>query len=319
MLVAEITRYGPPEVVRLVERPCPTPGPGEVLIRVRAAPVTAGDARIRSGKVPRGFATALRLAFGWRAPRFRPGWAFAGEVTGLGEGTTGVALGARVFGVTGVRGGAHAEYLVMPANGLLLPLPESLSLEEGAACFFGGLTAAAFLIDTTRVQPGERVLIHGATGAVGSAAVQMATHLRALVTAVASSPNHDLARRLGAVAVHDYRAGPVQGCFDVVLDVMGALGWRGARPLLADAGRLALVTADLPATLGALLWSRRDGRRVVAGTSKASKEKMQRVVDLHLAGAYRPVVGQVLPFSDLARAHALAETFHKPGNLVVAM
>lgn len=288
-------------------------------MRVLAAPVTAGDARIRSGKVPRGMGLLLRAAIGWRRPRVAPGWSFAGVVAGLGDGVATLAIGQRVFGLKGFSGGAHAEYLTIAAAGAVLPLPESLTVNEGAAFFFGGLTAAEFLIEKAQLTAGERVLISGATGAVGGAAIQIAAHLGGRVTAVASGPNLDLARQMGAQRLHDYRTGLVEGEFDVVLDVMGTLGWAGARGLLAPGGRLCLITADLSATLGAILRSSRAGRRLFAGTASESRAMMERLVQLHRAEGYRPRLGQVLPFDQLAAAHAIAETFHKPGNLVVVM
>lgn len=319
MRAARYTAYGAPDTIAFEDLPTPAPGPDQVLGRIHAAPVTAGDARIRSGKVPRGMGLLLRAVIGWNRPRVRPGWAFAGELVEPGPGITGWPRGQRVFGLTGFKGGAHAEYAVIKATGPLMPLPDSLTMAEGAAFFFGGLTAAEFLIDKARVQPGERVLINGATGAVGSAAVQIASHLGAEVTAVASARNHALARKLGAKAVQDYQNGPVEGRFDVILDVMGTLGWTGAKPLLAEGGRLCLITADLATTLGAALRPKRGTSRVFAGPTGETPGQMRRLIALHQTGAYRPVLGEVLPFAELPRAHAIAESFHKPGNLVVMM
>jgi NADPH:quinone reductase-like Zn-dependent oxidoreductase len=319
MKIARYTAYGGPKTIAFRDAPIPTPAAGEVLVRVRAAPVTAGDARLRSGKVPRGLGLMLRLAIGLSRPRIAPGWAFAGEVAALGSGVTAFSPGQRVFGLMGFKGGAHAEYLTIRANGRLLPLPDSLSLREGAAFFFGGLTAAEFLIDRARLAPGERLLVCGATGAVGGAAVQIGSHLGARVAATASPANHALARQLGAESVTDYRDPPPAGPFDAILDVMGALGWPAARGMLAPGGRYIAVTADLAQMLGAALRPVRDGRRLITGTNKDDLPSMQRLVGLHLAGGYRPVVGPVLPFADLAGAHAIAETFRKPGNLVIEM
>lgn len=319
MKAARVTHYGGPDAVVIEEVPLPQPGPGEVLVRVRAAPVTAGDARMRSGKVPRGFGLPLRLAIGWRRPRNRPGWAYAGEVAALGAGVDHLQPGQRVFGITGFKGGAQAEYLVCKAEGQILPLPDSLSFEEGAAFFFGGLTAVEFLLDKAGLAAGETLLVNGATGSVGSAALQLARHVGARVTAVASADNLALARSLGAAEVIDYRSHRIAGQFDVVLDVIGSLQWPKARPYLAPRGRLVMITADLLATLSAGLFPRRGQHRVIAGTNSEARAQMERLVGLHQAGAYRPVLGQCLPFADLARAHAIAETFHKPGNLVVVM
>jgi NADPH:quinone reductase-like Zn-dependent oxidoreductase len=319
MKIARYTAYGGPETVILANAPIPKPAPGEVLVRVRAAPVTAGDARLRSGKVPRGLGPMLRLAIGWSRPRVNPGWGFAGEVAALGPGVTGFEPGQRVFGLKGFKGGAHAEYLTIRADGQLLPLPETLTCEQGAAFFFGGLTAAEFLIDRAKLAPGERLLVAGATGSVGGAALQIGRHLGATVDATASPANHPLARQLGARHVTDYRTALPTGPFDVILDVMGRLGWAGAAPLLAPRGRLIQVTADLPTMLGAALRPRRRGRRILTGTNTDDIHAMRRLLALHEAGGYTPFVGPVLPFIELARAHAIAESFHKPGNLVVVM
>jgi NADPH:quinone reductase-like Zn-dependent oxidoreductase len=319
MKIAKYTAYGGPETISFSEAPIPTPGPGEVLVRVRAAPVTAGDARMRSGKVPAGMGLLLRAFVGLRRPRVAPGWAFSGEVAGLGSDAAGFAKGDRVFGLMGFEGGTHREYLTIPASGRILPLPATLSHEEGAGFFFGGLTAAEFLIDKAGLATGERLLVAGATGAVGGAAVQIGRHLGAEVTATASPANHALARKLGAVSVSDYRESPPPGPFDVVFDVMGKLGWPGARPLMAPGGRLIQITTTLGEMIGAALRPRRDGRRIIVGTSGGDLPAMRRLLGFHEAGGYTPVVGEVLPFADLAKAHAIAESFHKPGNLVVTM
>lgn len=315
MQIARYTAYGGPETVVLDDAPIPAPAPGEFLVRVRAAPVTAGDARMRSGKVPRGLGLMVRLAIGWSRPKVAPGWAFAGEVAALGAGVTTFTHGQRVFGLKGFKGGAHAEYLTISADGPVLTLPETLTFEQGAAFFFGGLTATEFLIDRAKLAPGERLLVAGATGSVGSAAVQIARHIGAEVAATASPANHALARQLGATEVTDYRIGPPKGPFDVILDVMGSLGWRRAEPLLSAKGRLILITADLSEMLASAL---RRGR-FITGTNKDDLTSMRRLLDLHLAGGYSPVVGPVLPFAHVADAHRIAETFHKPGNLIVTM
>ena len=319
MKIARYTAYGGPDTIAFTEAPIPAPAPGELLIHVHAAPVSAGDARLRSGIVPRGLQLMLRLAIGLRRPRVAPGWAFAGEVVEVGTGVTGFAPGQRVFGLTGFKGGSHREYLVIRADGSLLPLPETLSFDEGAAFFFGGLTATHFLIDRAKLAAGERLLVCGATGAVGGAAVQIGRHIGANVSATASPANFALARSLGAAEVADYRVGQPPGPYDVILDVMGKLGWVGARELMAPGGRYIQITADLWQMLGASLRPRRGGRRIIVGTNKEGLASMRRLVEIHRAGGYTPVVGPVLPFAELPRAHAIAESFHKPGNLVVRM
>lgn len=318
MKVAKVTAYGGVENIVFAQVPAPVPGKGQVLVRVHAAPVTAGDARIRSGRVPRGFGLILRLAFGWNAPR-NPvqGWSFSGEVAGLGEGVTAFAVGQAVFGLAGVRGGAHGEYVAVAAD-RVMALPKGMSHEEGAAFFFGGLTASTFLLDHAGLKPGLRVLVNGATGSVGSAAVQIAAAKGAAVTAVCSAANHDLARRLGAAAVVDYRTEAITGAYDVILDVIGTLPWAKAAPHLAPGGRLLLVSASLAQNIGTALWPRRGrGRRVKAVISSESRANMERLVALYGAADYKPTVGPVFAFDDIRAAHALAESFSKPGNIIL--
>ena len=318
MKIAKVTAYGGVENIVFAQAPTPVPAKGCVLVKVHAAPVTAGDARIRSGKVPRGFGLILRLIFGWNAPR-NPvqGWSFSGEVAGLGEGVTGLSPGQAVFGISGAKGGAHAEYVVVPTD-RLMALPQGLDHLEGAAFFFGGLTASSFLLDNADLQPGMRVLINGATGSVGSAALQISSAKGARVTAVCSAKNHELARRLGATTVMDYRTQTISGQYDVIVDVIGTLPWAKAAPHLAPGGRLLLVTADLAQNIGAALLPKRGrGRRIAAVISSEKRAKMERLVALYQAGTYRPLVGDVFAFDDIRAAHAKAESFSKPGNIVL--
>jgi NADPH:quinone reductase-like Zn-dependent oxidoreductase len=237
----------------------------------------------------------------------------------VGDGVTRFAAGDAVFGITdGMRMGAHAERVAVRADGLILHRPPTLSAAEAAAFFFGGLTAADFLLDQCALQPGEHLLIVGATGAVGSAAIQIARHHGAHVTALASADNLELTRRLGADVALDYRRDPAPGPFDVILDVPGVM--TDALTRLAPGGRLGLVTADLATTLGAALRPRRDrGRRVCAGVVKESSQAMARLVAMHEAGAYRPLMGNSFPLIDIARAHAEADSGHKRGNLTIHM
>jgi NADPH:quinone reductase-like Zn-dependent oxidoreductase len=318
MKVAKVTAYGGVDNIVLAEMPRPVAGKGQVLVKVHAAPVTAGDARIRSGRVPRGFGLILRLAFGWNAPR-NPvqGWSFSGEVADLGDGVAGFALGQAVFGLSGVKGGSHAEYVAV-AQDRVMALPAGMSHEEGAAFFFGGLTATTFLLDRAEVKPGLRILINGATGSVGSAAVQIAKAKGARVTAVCSAANRDLALRLGAETVIDYKTEAITGVFDCIVDVIGPQPWAKCEPHLAPGGRLLLVSGDLTQTIGAALRpKRRLGRRIVAVISSEARANMARLVGLFSDGSYTPLVGEVFAFEDIRKAHTLAETFSKPGNIVL--
>ena len=320
MQAATARRYGGPGVVTIETLPRPEPQPGALRIRVTAAAVTAADARLRANDAPRGFGLLMRLITGLIRPRNPvPGMEFAGIVDSLGTGTTGFAIGQRVFGVTGLGGGAHAGYLTIKADARLFALPETLSDAEGAAFFFGGLTAMDFLIDKARLQPGDRLLVNGATGSVGTAALQIAHHLGAQITAVARSDNHALAHNLGADAVVDFRDGPLTGQYDVILDVVGSLPYATAAALLAPNGRLLPVTATLAQQVSAAIRPKRGTHRITAGIIADAKPAMARLIRLHQGGVYRPVIGDTLPFADIAAAHALAGSRHKRGNVVVVM
>jgi NADPH:quinone reductase-like Zn-dependent oxidoreductase len=318
MKAAVCRRYGSPERVTIEDMPDPHPGPGEVLIAVQAAGLTSGDARIRGARAPGGMGPMIRLAFGLTGPR-RPvlGREYAGQVAGLGAGVSRFGIGDAVFGITdGMRMGAHADYVVVKEDGLILPRPDSLTEAEAAAFFFGGLTAADFLLDQCRLQPGERVLVVGATGAVGSAAVQIARHHGAHVTALAGAANLALARELGADVTLDYRTDPPLDTFDVILDVPGVLPEAITR--LAPGGRLGLVTAGLAAMIGAMLRPRRTGgRRMCAGMVKETPQALSRLLALHAAGGYHPLLGEAVAMPDIPRAHAIADSGHKRGNLVI--
>lgn len=314
---AAISRtYGPPETVELADLPPPVLRPGQVLVTVGAAAVTVGDARIRAARAPAGLSFGLRLAFGLRRPR-QPvlGMFLAGRALGDGPG---YRTGDRVMGNTGMTLGAHAE-LVAVAGDRLVPIPTGLTDAEAAALMFGGLAAADFLIDKAGLAAGDRLLVNGASGEVGTAALQIARHLGADVTAVCRAENHDFARSLGAGAVRDYRDGPPQGCWDVVMDVAGSLPWPVARPLLSPGGRLLPVTATLGQMLGAALRPRRGGQRITPATTSDGPQALRRLLDLHAAGAIRPVIGATFPLSDIRKAHALADSGHKRGACIVVM
>ena len=320
MKAATIRRYGGPEVVVIEELPVPVAGPGEVQVRVTAAGVTVADARLRANDAPRGFGFLMRCITGLIRPRHPVfGMEFAGVVAALGPGVTAFAAGQRVFGITGIKGGAHAEFLTMRAGARIFPLPDTLTDVAGAGFFFGGLTAADFLMDKGNLRPGERLLINGATGSVGCAALRIGRHLGAKVTAVARAENHDFARELGAEEVIDYRAGPLSGKWEVILDVVGSLPYAKASPLLATGGRLLPVTATLGEQLAYGLRGKRGTHRVAGGVIADSKSAMERLISLHAAGVYRPDIGEVRPFAEIAAAHARAGSGHKRGNVVVSL
>lgn len=323
MRAATARRYGPPEVMALETLPQPTPKAGEVLVEVDAFCVTRGDARIRGLDVPAGYGPLVRAMFGFTRPR-NPvfGREFSGRIAALGEGVTGWEVGAPVFGVTdGMKMGAGAEFCVVSADKMLFARPENMTTEQGAALLFGGITTLDFLTRQLTVTAGESLLVNGATGSVGSAMVEIGKAMGLHVTAVCSAQNAQMARDLGADAVHDYRdpGGLVapKGGYDIIADVAGSLPYAKARPLLADGGRLCLVTSSFTENLGGMLRANRGSHQIAAQPIKESPEMVAELLRLFAAGQYAPVIGARVPMAEIVAAHELASGGHKRGNVVV--
>lgn len=324
MKAAVVTRYGPPDVVELSELPTPQPRAGELLVRVHASAVTAADWRVRSGDVPRGFGLLVRLALGWRWPRQAVlGGAMAGEVVALGAGITDFAVGDRVFAMNGVRMGGHAESAVLKASGAVALITPGISVETAAALPFGGTTAFHFLKDKGGIQPGDHVLINGASGDVGTAAIQLARYFGADVTAVTSAANALLAARLGANRVIDYETVDftAEGVrYDLILDTVGNCPYARARPALADGGRLLLVAADLMNTVGAVIRPRRHaGHRIVAGVAAEKREVLELLMSLAARGIFTPPIDRRYRLDEIRSAHAYVETRRKRGSVVISL
>jgi NADPH:quinone reductase-like Zn-dependent oxidoreductase len=319
MKAAVYHRYGPPSVVQIADAPRPDLGARDVLVKVRATTVTAGDSRLRSGNVPRGFGVMMRLGFGMFGPR-KPilGWELAGEVVAVGQSVSRFAPDDKVFGT---RMGCHAEYVAVPEDAVA-PMPGNLTFGEAAALSFGGLTALFFLRDKARIQPHERVLINGASGAVGSAAVQLAKHFGAAVTGVCSEANAQLVSSLGANRVVDYSKEDFTQTgetFDIILDAVGNCSFDRCKPVIAPGGRLLLVVASLGQMVGALVWSSRAGRKVLTGVGSVRAADLLFLRALAESGAFKPVIDRTYPFARIADAHAYVDTGRKKGNVVISL
>ncbi|OJY31889.1 MAG: hypothetical protein BGP11_09955 [Rhodobacterales bacterium 65-51] len=308
--------YGGPGVVRIEDRPVPVPGPGQVLIRVLATTVSAGDARIRAMRMPPGMGGLGRVLFGLRRPR-QPvlGAEFCGMVETLGPGATGFAPGDLVVGMA--RGGVHADYAVLPANGPLIRKPGALSLHEAAAMAFGGTTALTFLRGVTRLRAGERLLVIGGAGAVGTAAVQIGRALGAGVAALTRPGNTALLAGLGAEPLPFHPAALMHEArrWDVVLDTMD-LPRPTARALLEPDGRLLMVAAGLGGMLAPVGNALRR-QKLHVGMAGETRADLEALADLVARGHFRPVIDCVLPFERIAEAHAIADSGAKRGSVVL--
>lgn len=316
-------RYGSPDILRLAEVPTPAPKPGEVLIRIHAAAATPPDCAFRTGKP-----YVVRFFTGLRRPRSPIlGGIMAGEIVALGAGVTTFAVGDRVFGEPGPPTGAYAEYWAVKAPGALAKMPAGLTFAEACAIADGGMTALPFLRDTARLHAGQRILIIGAAGAIGSAAVQLARHFGAHVTAVCGASNAALARSLGADRVidygkEDYTAGPAT--YDVVFDVVAKSSFRACRRILGHAG-IYMTTVPSGAKMIALFRKTKTaGRRSLftATGLRPNAAKLADLATLHTlaaSGALKGTVGRTFPLEGTAEAHRYVETGHKRGSAIIAV
>lgn len=322
MTVAVYERFGGPEVVRLVERPRPEPGAGELLVRVRATTVSAADHRTRARDVPAGLLLPSSLVLGFFRPR-RPvlGMDVAGDVVAVGEGVTGFAPGDAVIGMLGSRFGGHAEYAILRATDAVVAAPASLTAAEAVALVFGGITAQAYLRQAS-VAPGARVLVNGASGAVGTATVQLAKAAGAHVTGVSSAANHRLVRELGADAVIDYETEDLVqdgSTYDVVVDCVGNAPLSRVHGILNPGGALLLVAADLRSLLAAPRQAKRLGLAIVTGPGPYRAEDLAHVAALADRGEFVPVIDRTFPFDRIVAAHTLVDSGRKRGAVVVTI
>jgi NADPH:quinone reductase-like Zn-dependent oxidoreductase len=313
-------RYGPPEVLRLAEVATPIPGDRDIRVRIRATTVTSADRRLRSLDVPVGFGLMVRLVFGITAPR-QPilGFELAGEVEAVGAAVDRFAVGDQVFALCGSRMGCHAEYQCLPQDGAIAHMPQNLGFQEAAALAFGGATALDFF-RRARLQPGERVLINGASGAVGTAALQLARHFGAETTAVCSGANAALVKSLGASDLIDYtredftRNGRT---YDVIVDTIGNAGYSRSRDSLSECGRLLLVAAGLPDMLPIPWVALSSRKRIIAGPAGERAEDLRLLAQLAAAGAFKPVIDRSFRFEQIVAAHQYVDSGRKRGNVVI--
>lgn len=320
MNAAVCRRYGPPECVRIESVELPAPGPTDVLIRVRATTVSSADWRIRSLTMPYGFGTIGRLAFGIRAPRRTIlGSELSGDVVAVGSSVRRFSFGDAVVAFTGVKFGAHAEFCCVPEQSVMVKKPPQLSYEHAAALAFGGTTALDFF-RRAKLRAGDRVLINGASGAVGSAMLQVAVHAGAAVTAVSSACNAELLSSLGAVRVIDYRQTnfATEGArYDVIVDTVGNAPYARAKHALCEGGRLLLVLASLPEMLRAPWVRLTTSHQVVSGPAAERIEDLRTIVHMAAEGAFTPVIDRCVPFTEIAQAHARVGSGRKRGSVVV--
>lgn len=315
------TGYGGPEVLQLMEVETSKPKDHEVLVRVRAASATTADSMMRTGRPYFG-----RLFTGLKKPKHPiPGTGFAGEVVQTGKKVTQFKEGDKVFGETTLGFSTNAGYVAVPENGVILPMPEGLSYAEGATFCDGPLTSLNFLQNIAGIRPGQKVLINGASGSLGTAAIQIARHFGAEVTGVTSTRNTGLVQSLGAHQVIDYtkqdfsQSGQV---YDIIFDTVGKSTFKKCKKVLSKNGQYIS-----PVLRFSLIWQML--RSAIAGSKKAKfaatglkkddelRALLSALVDLFRKGRFKIIIDRQFPLEKAAQAHQYIATGHKRGNVVI--
>ena len=313
--------YGGPEVVSIQNIPKPVPKDDEVLIRVYATTVNSADWRIRSLTVPTGFKFLVRLAFGINVPRKQVlGCELSGVIEAVGSNISKFKPGDAVFADCGTSFGAHAEYKTMAEDGAIALKPVNLTFEQAAALSFGSTTALSFFTKAGGIRQGDTVLVNGASGTTGLAFVQLARHFGATVTGVSSAGNHGLLRQTGAQHVIDYQTEDFSKngqCYDFIVDTAGTAPWKRAKSSLTETGALLAVLGPFSDMLKAAFVSRRNGQRLIVGTTSTTGGDLRMIARLALSGAFIPVLDRVLPIADIRAAHERVDSGRKTGSVVV--
>jgi NADPH:quinone reductase-like Zn-dependent oxidoreductase len=316
------TEYGPPDVLHLKEVEKPTPKEDEVLVKVFATAVTTADANARGFVfVPAGFGFLPRLMFGLRRPKMSIlGTVLAGEVEAVGKGVKEFKEGDQIFGET--RFGAYAEYVCLPEDGMLAGKPSNLNYQEAAAVPFGSHTALYFIRDKANLEGGSKILINGASGDVGTFAVQLARYYGAEVTGVCSTKNLELVKSLGADKVIDYTKEDFTEngqTYDIIYDTVGKTTFAGCKSSLTGNG-LYLAGAGGPKAFIEMGWTSLVGsQKVLAGMAPEHKEDLIFLKELVEAGEIKPVIDRTFPLEQMADAHRYVDKGHKKGSVVITL
>ncbi|AUO10216.1 NAD(P)-dependent alcohol dehydrogenase [Priestia megaterium] len=296
------TKYGKPDVLQLEEVEKPIPKENEILVKIYATTVTSGDCRVRSFNSPLLMWIPMRIVLGLRKPRKSIlGVELAGEVEDAGKNVTRFKKGDQLFAMTGMKFGGYAEYICLPENGAIAVKPENVTYEEAASISFGGTTALHFF-RKGNIQAGQKVLIYGASGAVGTAAVQLASHYGAEVTGVCSAKNSELVKSLGADRVIDYQHENFtekEERYDLIFDAVGKITKNQCKEALALNGRFVSVEGQ--------------------GIAKVQTEDLLLLKKLMEEGQIKSVIDRCYSLEQVPEAHEYVETGHKIGSVVVTL
>jgi NADPH:quinone reductase-like Zn-dependent oxidoreductase len=298
------TKYGPPEVLEIREVDKPNPKKDEVLIKVKAIAVTSGDCRMRAFKIPKWYYwIPMRLSLGIYKPR-KPiqGLWLAGEIEEIGNAVTTFKMGQLVYGRTvDLKFGANAEYICLPENAIMGLKPKNLTFEEAVSIPFGGITALHFL-RKANIKNCDKILVYGASGSVGSSAVQLANYFGAEVTAVCGTENIEWVKKLAAQKTIDYKKENLTDCkelFDIVFDAVGYINRSIARKILKPNGQFVSV--------------------ITSGHADDGVKELHYLTELAEKGHLKPVVDKCYPFDQIVEAHKYVDKGHKKGNVVITV
>jgi NADPH:quinone reductase-like Zn-dependent oxidoreductase len=313
------SKYGPPEVLQIKDVEKPVPKDKEVLIKIFATTVTSGDCRMRKADP-----FAVRVFNGLTRPKKTTilGNEFSGEIEKIGKNVKLFSKGDQVFGQTGVLLGAYAEYMCLPEDGTIATKPANLNFEEAAAIPFGGNTALHFLRQGD-IRNGQKVLIYGASGSLGTAAIQLARYFGAEVTGVCSTANAALVKSLGADKVIDYTKEDFTKNgheYDIIFDTTGKSPFSGCIRSLKDKGiYLRAVNISLSSIFHGIWTSMTSSRKVIGGIATELKENLVFLRELIEDGKLKPVIDRLYPFEQIAEAHRYVDQGHKKGNVAITV
>jgi NADPH:quinone reductase-like Zn-dependent oxidoreductase len=318
------TKYGPPDELQLKEMQKPVPKDNEVLIKIRATTVTTSDCNVRNFTfVPKSFLFFARLMLGFKKPRINIlGIDLAGEIEAVGQDVKLFKQGDQVFGSIGTKMGTHAEYACLPEDGALALKPANMTWEEATSVSLAGNTALFFIRDLAKIQAGQKILIHGASGAIGTYAVQLAKYYGAEVTGVCSTTNAEMVKSLGAEKVIDYTIEDFTKSderYDFVFDVVGKTTFSQCKGILKPKGIYLENMMEVKDFLKVLWTSIVGGKKIKGGVSTERAENLKFYIELIESGKLRPVIDRIFPLEKTAEAFRYVEQGHKKGNVIITV
>ena len=318
------TKYGPPDELQLEQVDKPVPRDNEVLIKIHATTVTTTDCNARNFTfVPKSFVFFARVMFGFKKPKINIlGIDLAGEIEAAGKDVKLFKKGDHVFGSPGTKFGAHAEYCCVPEDGALAIKPAGMRWEEAAAISLAGNTALFFIRDLAKIQSGQKILIHGASGAIGTYAVQLAKYYGAEVTGVCSAKNAEMVKSLGADKVIDYTKEDFtknDERYDFVFDVVGKTTFSQCKGILKPRGIYLENMLELKGFLKMMLTSIIGGKKIKGGVATARAENLIFFIKLIESGTIKPVIDRIFPLEKTAEAFQYVEQGHKKGNVIITI